>query len=49
MQQPNGGSTGLVNDHATMAPNDPNFEAIKRQVQMGLFAIPGQHRNEESL
>jgi hypothetical protein len=39
LQPPNGGSTGLV--------NDPNFEAIKRQAQLGLFAIPGQHRNEE--
>ncbi len=47
LQQPNGGSTGLVNDYATIALNDPNFEAIKRQVQMGLFAIPGQRRNEE--
>jgi hypothetical protein len=48
LQQPNGGSTGLVHDHSTMAPNDPNFEAIKRQVQMGLFAIPGQRRDEGS-
>ncbi len=47
LQQPNGGSTGLVNDHATIAPNDSNFEAIKRQAQMGLFAIPGQRRNED--
>jgi hypothetical protein len=46
LQQPNGESTGLVKDHANIALNDPNFEAIKKQVQMGLFAIPGQHHQE---
>lgn len=47
LQQPDRGSTGLVNN-GTIAPNDPNFEAIKRQAQMGLFAIPGQHQNAGS-
>ena len=48
LQQPNGGSIGLVNDHGAIASNDPNFEIIKRQAQMGLFAIPGQRWNGES-
>ncbi len=47
LQQPDRGSTGLVNN-GTIATNDPNFEAIKRQAQMGLFAIPGQHQNAGS-
>jgi hypothetical protein len=47
LQQPNEESTVLVKDHANIALNDPNFEAIKKQVQMGLFAIPGQ-RNKEA-
>jgi hypothetical protein len=42
LQQPDGGSAGLINDLTKMTPNDPNIESIKRQVQMGLFATPGQ-------
>ena len=37
-----------VNDPPALTPNDADFEAIKRQVQTGLFAIPGQRWNEES-
>jgi hypothetical protein len=48
LHPPDGGSAGPVNDHNTSAFNDPNFEAIKRQAQMGLFAMPGQRRNEET-
>lgn len=48
LNQPNAGSAGSGDDHPTITPNDPDFEAIKRQAQIGLFAIPGQRWNEES-
>jgi len=44
LHQSDGGSTGLINDHSSIALNDPNLESIKRQVQMGLFATPGQRK-----
>ena len=47
LHHPNEGSAS-VNDPPALTPNDADFEAIKRQVQTGLFAIPGQRWNEES-
>lgn len=29
-----------------LAPHDPTLEAMKRQAQIGLFAVPGQHGDE---
>ncbi len=46
LQQPDGGSAGLINDLTKMTPNDPNLESIKKQVQMGLFATSGQRRDD---
>jgi hypothetical protein len=46
LHRPDEGSAS-VNDPPTLTPNDADFEAIKRQVQTGLFAIPGQRWNEE--
>lgn len=48
LNQPNGGSAGSGHDHPIITPNDPDFEAIKKQAQIGLYAIPGQRWNEES-
>lgn len=48
LHQPNGASTGSGNDLPTITPDDQNFEEIKRQVQIGLYAIPGQRWNEVS-
>ncbi len=45
LQQTDGESTSLMHDHSSMAPNDPNLEAMKKQVQMGLFAAPRHHRD----
>ncbi len=45
LQQTDGESTSLMHDHSSMPPNDPNLEAIKKQVQMGLFAAPRHHRD----
>jgi hypothetical protein len=36
----------IYKTRSRMAPNDPNFESIKRQVQMGLFATLGQRRDD---
>jgi hypothetical protein len=44
LHQSDGGSTGLANDPSRIAPDDPNLASIKRQVQMGLFATPGQRQ-----
>src|SRR5260370_23237056 len=32
-----------------LAPYDPTLEAMKRQAQIGLFALPGQHADERPL
>jgi hypothetical protein len=47
LQQPEVGSTSVVTA-GTIAPDDPDFEAIKKQAQMGLFAIPGQRQESGS-
>jgi hypothetical protein len=46
LQQPEGGSSGHTSEPTKMTPDDPNIESIKRQVQMGLFAAPGNRRDE---
>ncbi len=46
LQQSAGRSTGPVDNDSTRAPYDPTLEALKRQVQVGLFVAPRQRRNE---
>jgi hypothetical protein len=46
LQQPEGGSSGLTSEPTKMTSDDPNIESIKRQVQMGLFATPGNRRDD---
>ena len=46
LQQSVGGNPGPVAGNSAPVYNDPMLEAIKRQVQMGLFVTPGQQRDE---
>jgi len=46
LQQPEGGSSSLTSEPTKMTPDDPNIESIKRQVQVGLFATPGNRRDD---
>ena len=46
LQQSEGGSSSLTSEPTKMTPDDPNIESIKRQVQMGLFATPGNRRDD---
>ncbi len=46
LQQPEGGSSGLTNEPTKGTQDDPDIESIKRQVQMGLFATPGNRRDD---
>ena len=46
LQQADGGTPVLAGELAKMAPDDPNFESIKQQVQMGLFATSANHRDD---
>ncbi len=46
LQQPEGGSSDLTSESTKMTPDDPDIESIKRQVQMGLFATPGNRRDD---
>jgi hypothetical protein len=46
LQQPEEGSSGLTSEPTKMTSDDPNIESIKRQVQMGLFATPGNRRDD---
>jgi hypothetical protein len=48
LHPPDRGSMGHGIEYNTSALNDPDIEAIKKQAQLGLFAIPGQRRDEES-
>jgi hypothetical protein len=32
-----------------LVPDDPTLEAMKKQAQMGLFAVPGQRKDEVSI
>jgi hypothetical protein len=48
LQQPAEGSTGNMNDHTAIAPNDPTLEAMKKQVQMGLFVTSRQRQDDVS-
>ncbi len=45
LQQPEGGGSGLTNEPTKGTQDDPDIESIKRQVQMGLFATPGNRRD----
>jgi hypothetical protein len=49
LQQPAGGSAEPVGNHPALDPYDPTLEAMKRQVQMGLYATQRQRRDERSL
>lgn len=40
LQKPSGVDAGPVEDNSATVLNDPDLEAIKKQVQMGLFATP---------
>jgi hypothetical protein len=42
LQQPAGDSAGPNVSDPVMVPYDPTLEAMKKQAQMGLFAVPGQ-------
>jgi len=44
LQQSVGGSVDA--GKPVLAPYDPTLEAMKRQAQIGLFAVPGQHGDE---
>jgi hypothetical protein len=44
LQQSVGGSVDT--GKPVLAPYDPTLEAMKRQAQIGLFAVPGQHGDE---
>ncbi len=44
LQQSVGGS--VATGKPVLAPYDPTLEAMKRQAQIGLFAVPGQHGDE---
>ncbi len=44
LQQPAGESAGVAANGSTPAADDQALEAIKRQVQMGLFAAPREHQ-----
>jgi hypothetical protein len=46
LQQPEGGSSGLTNEPAKGTQDDLDIESIKRQVQIGLFATPGNRRDD---
>jgi hypothetical protein len=46
LQQPEGGSSGLTNEPTKGTQDDLDIESIKRQVQMGLFATPGNRRDD---
>ena len=46
LQQPEGGSSVLTNEPAKGTQDDLDIESIKRQVQMGLFATPGNRRDD---
>ena len=46
LQQPVGGSVDT--GKPVLAPYDPTLEAMKRQAQIGLFAVPGRHGDERS-
>lgn len=47
LQQSVGGSANA--GKPALAPYDPLLEAMKRQAQIGLFAVPGQHGDERPL
>src|SRR5216683_1177849 len=47
LQQSVGGSVDA--GKPVLAPYDPTLEAMKRQAQIGLFAVPGQHGDERPL
>jgi hypothetical protein len=47
LQQSVGGSVDT--GKPVLVPYDPTLEAMKRQAQIGLFAVPGQHRDERPL
>ncbi len=49
LHQPAGGSAESVGNYPALDPYDPTLEAMKRQVQMGLYATQRQHRDERSL
>jgi len=46
LQQPEGGNSSVTSEPTKMTPDDPNIESIKQQVQMGLFATPGNRRDD---
>ncbi len=46
LQQPEGGTPVLTSEPSKLAPDDPNLESIKQQVQMGLFATSANHRDD---
>ena len=46
LQQSDGENSGFTGEPPRLAPDDPNIEAIKRQVQMGLFATSGKRRDD---
>jgi hypothetical protein len=44
LEQRSEGNSGFTGEPPRLAPDDPNLESIKRQVQMGLFATSGKRQ-----